>query len=555
MPAPLTASVWFLLLTQAAILPDAGFPRFVDVANETGVTLINRSGGPEKDYLLETVGNGAAFFDYDRDGDVDLLITNGSTLGDFESGGGPMLALFENQDASFVDVTGPSGLVKNGWGSGVCIADFDNDGYSDVYLTAYGPNVLYQNNGDQTFQERPDAGVGDPRWGTNCAFGDYDRDGDVDLYVANYLRFDDSVPRRGEFDRCRFMGLDVACGPLGLTGEADVLYRNDGDGTFTDVTREAGVENPGYYGFGVAFSDFDNDGWPDIYVANDSVSNLLFENRGDGTFSEIGSLSGTAAGASGRLQAGMGVAVGDYDGNGFPDIFVTNFAQDTNTLYQNLGDMIFYDATAASGIGSTSFPYIGWGTGFADLDNDGLEDIFVVNGHIYPNIDSLDVRQRYRQRKEVYRNLGGGRFEEIGLDIGGDLVREQSARGAAFGDFDNDGDIDVAVINMDGPPSLYRNDGGNRNGWITLRLEGTESNRDAIGTRVELEAGGRTQFGEIQSGSSHLSHDDMRLHFGLGMADRADRIVIRWPSGNVEEREGIEAGRFVTIREGDGIIE
>jgi len=543
-------AVLILVAPFALSLPDA-FPRFVDVAAKVGITLMNICGGASKDYIVEANGNGTAFFDYDNDGDMDVLIVNGSTLENYKKGGDPILALYKNNGGTFVDVTREAGLLKRGWGMGVCVGDYNNDGYQDFYVTAYGPSVLFRNNGDGTFSDvTASAGVANVHWGTNCAFGDYDRDGHLDLYVANYVAFDEkTVPRRGTDPKCRFLGIDVFCGPQGLRGEPDVLFHNNGNGTFTDVTKSAGIKDPNYYGFGVVFSDFDNDGWPDIYVANDGNGNLLFHNNRDGTFSEMGVLSGAGLNEAGRAQSGMGVGVGDYDGNGLFDIFVTNFANDTNTLYQNVGKMQFADVTSLAGLGEISLQYLGWGTGFEDFDNDGLPDIFVANGHVYPQVDSVETGQHYAQRKELYRNLGGGKFKEVARDIGGDLLTPKSARGAAFGDFDNDGNIDVLMINLNDRPSLLRNEGVNRNHWITLGLAGTRSNRDAIGARVEIEAGGKTQVGEVRSGGSYLSHNDMRLHFGLGAATRVDHVRIRWPDGNVEELPGMDADRFVTIKE------
>jgi hypothetical protein len=539
-----------LWLTVLFASPNA-FPSFVDVAGQLGITLMNICGGTTKDYIVEGNGNGAAFFDYDNDGDMDVLITNGSTLEDYKKGGSPMAALYRNDGGRFVDVTLQAGLTKNGWAMGVCVADYDNDGHEDFYITAYGANVLYRNNGDGTFQDvTARAKVGDSRWGTNCAFGDYDRDGKVDLYVANYMTFDEkTIPRRGKSEKCRYLSLDVFCGPQGLPGESDVLYHNNGDGTFTDVTAKAGIKDPGYYGFGVVFSDFDNDGWPDIYVANDGNPNFLFHNNRNGTFTEMGLLSGTALNEAGRPQSGMGVAVGDYDGNGYFDIFVTNFAGDTNTLYQNMGKSLFVDSTAAAGLGEVSLAYLGWGTGFVDFDNDGLLDIFVANGHVYPEVDGANAGQHYAQRKEIYRNIGNGMFKEIARDLQGDLLVPKSARGAAFGDYDNDGDIDVLTINMNDRPSLYRNDGENRNHWIGFQLEGTRSNRDAIGARIEIDSGGKTQASEVRSGGSYLSHNDMRVHFGLGAQTRVDRVRIRWPNGNTEELKDLQADRYVKVRE------
>jgi enediyne biosynthesis protein E4 len=530
--------------------PDA-FPRFMDVAAKVGITLMNICGGASKDYIVEANGNGAAFFDYDNDGDMDVLIVNGSTLENYKNGGDPMIALYKNNGGTFVDVTREAGLLKRGWGMGVCVGDYNNDGYQDLYITAYGPSILFRNNGDGTFSDvTVSAGVSNVHWSTNCAFGDYDRDGHLDLYVANYVAFDEkNTSVRGANPKCRFLGIDVFCGPQGLQGEPDVLFHNNGNGTFTDATKSAGIKDPNYYGFAVVFSDFDNDGWPDIYVANDGNPNFLFHNNRNGTFSEIGILSGSGLNEAGRAQSGMGVGVGDYDGNGLFDIFVTNFANDTNTLYQNMGKMLFSDVTALAGLGEISLQYLGWGTGLEDFDNDGLPDIFVANGHVYPQVDAFDTGQHYAQRKELYRNLGGGKFKEIARDAGNDLMIPKSSRGAAFGDFDNDGNVDVLVVNMNDRPSLLRNEGGNGNHWITLRLEGRRSNRDAIGSRVEIQAGGKTQVHEVRSGGSYLSHNDMRLHFGLGAATRVDRIRIRWPNGNVEDLPGVEANQFVTIKE------
>ena len=543
-------SVLIPLSVWTALAAETGFPSFVDVAEKVGITLMNVHGGATKEYILEANGNGAAFFDYDKDGDVDALIVNGSTLENYRQGGDPMVALYRNDKGRFVDVTESARLKKNGWGMGACVADYDNDGYSDVYITAFGPNVMFRNNGDGTFSDvTGKAQVGDSRWGTNCAFGDYDRDGDVDLYVANYVNFDEkTIKPRGSNDNCRYMGVDVFCGPIGLSGQPDVLYRNNGDGTFTDVTEKAGIRDPNYYGFGVLFSDFDNDGWPDIYVANDSQPNLLFHNKRDGTFSEVGLLSGSALNEAGRAQSGMGVAAGDYDGNGYLDIFVTNFARDTNTLYKNLGNMFFIDTTVAAGLGEISLPYLGWGTNLADFDNDGLLDIFAANGHVYPQVDALKVGQTYLQRKEVYRNLGNGKFEEVARSSP-DLLTGKSARGSAVADYDNDGDLDVLVVNLNDRPSLYRNDGNNKNHWIGFRLEGTRSNRDAIGARIEVETNGKKKVSEIRSGGSYLSHDDLRVHFGLGDATAVDHVRIRWPNGNTQELGGFDADQLVTLRE------
>ena len=526
---------------------DAPF-RFVDVAQESGLTLVNVSGSKSKSYLIDSTGNGAAFFDYDRDGDMDVLIVNGSSLERLKAGGDQIVALYRNDGGGhFTDVTKQSGLSHSGWGIGTCIADYDNDGFPDVYVTALGPNVLWHNTGHGTFTETGEAA--DPGWGTGCAFGDFDRDGFVDLYVANYLSPEwQKFQPEGE-RTCRFMNIAIACGPKPLRGEPDVLYRNTGKGKFVDVTKAAGVSSPGHYGFGVLFTDLDDDGWPDIYVASDSVPSLFFRNRRNGTFTEEALPAGIAVSGDGREQAGMGVDAGDFDGDGHLDLVKTHFSQDHTTLYRNLGGALFADVSTRAGM--MLGPQLGWGVGFVDFDNDGRLDVFVSNGHIYPDIDRTGT-STYLQRKQLYWNLGGGRFREVSRDVGGSLLVPKSSRGTAFGDYDNDGDIDVLVVNMDDRPTLLRNDtvGGR---WITVRLEGTTSNRDAIGARLTVETGGVRQIAEVRSGGSYISHNDIRAHFGLGAARQVDRLTIRWPSGREETSTGLMSNRFYVAREGAGL--
>jgi hypothetical protein len=532
--------------------------KLVDVAEQAGVTLLNVSGGLSKDYIVEVNGNGAAFFDFDNDDDMDLLLVNGSTLDMFRQGGSPMVALYENDGrGAFTDVKAGSGLDSTGWGMGTCVADYDNDGFQDLYVTAYGPNVLFRNNGDGTFGDvTATAGVGDMRWGSNCAFGDYDRDGHVDLYVANYVAFDDEqVPKRGEGSSCRYMGIAAACGPVGLPPEPDALYRNNGDGTFSDVTEAAGVHGPAYYGLGVVFADLNDDGWPDIYVANDSEPNLLYLNNGDGTFSEDGLVAGVALSATGREQAGMGVDAGDYDGNGRLDLIVTHFSEDYTTLYDNSDAGYFSDVSSVTGIGPPTLRYLGWGVGFVDVDNDGLLDVFVANGHVVPEVDQQGLATTYLQRSQLFQNQGNKRFRDVTDEVGGGLLIEKSTRGAAFGDYDNDGDIDVLLINLNDRPTLLRNDTPGDHHWITLKLAGSESNRDGIGAKVTIEAGGRTQIAEVRSGSSYLSHNDMRVHFGLGDADRVEGLEIRWPSGLVDTVDAPQTDRFYVVQEGQGLVQ
>jgi len=524
--------------------------RFSDVAGSTGLTsFFNTAGTPSKDFITDANGNGVAFFDFDNDRDLDVLFVNGSTLRTLPKGGHPTVALYRNEGDHFTDVTTASGFTRRWWGTGVCIADYDNDGFEDVYITAFGPNVLWRNVGGRTFTATAQAR--DPRWSTGCAFGDYDRDGDVDLYVANFVRFvPGTVPKRGEASSCRFENIDVFCGPRGLPGEPDALYRNEGDGTFVNVTADAGIVDPGYYGFGVVFSDLDDDGWLDIYVANDSTPNLFFHNRRDGTFGERALQSGLAVSADGREQAGMGVDVADYDGDGRLDVVKTNFAQDYTSLYRNLGNGLFVDASFRSGLGAPG-PYLGWGVGFVDVDNDALLDVFIANGHVYPDVERTGT-STYRQRNQLYRNVGRGRFRQVTTEVAGPLLLEQTSRGAAFGDYDNDGDVDILVSVIDARPMLLRNDstGGH---WITLRLEGTKSNRSAIGAKVTIQAGGRRQVAEVHSGGSYISHNDTRVHFGLGTATTAERVTIRWPTGDVETLGSLPADRFYVAREGEGV--
>ena len=552
-----SATVGAALLGTMTVLVHAGqSPIRFTSADGAGLTLVNIAGTPAKDHLIDANGNGVAWFDYDNDGDIDALLVNGSTLEHLKTGGDPMVALYRNDGAApdgrggrFTDVTAAAGLTRRGWGTGVCIADYDNDGFLDVYVTAFGPNVLWRNIGGRRFAATAQAA--DPRWSTGCAFGDYDRDGFVDLYVANYVRFDrDKIPARGS-PACNFQNIRTYCGPRPLAGEPDTLYRNTGQGTFTNVTKSAGVAEPGYYGFGVLFSDLDDDGWPDVYVANDSTPNLFFRNLRNGRFAEEALQSGLAVTPDGREQAGMGVDAGDFDGDGRLDIVKTNFSQDYTTLYRNEGDGLFADASFRSGLGTTLGPYLGWGVGLVDLDNDGRLDVFIANGHVYPDVGRTGL-STYRQRNQVFRNDGGGRFRHITEEAGGPLLLEESSRGAAFGDYDNDGDIDILTSVIDETPRLLRNEAvGNH--WITLGLEGTKSNRAAIGAKVTLEAGGRRQVVEVRSGGSYISHNDLRVHFGLGAASSVDRVSIRWPSGSVETTGRLAADGMYRVREGAGV--
>lgn len=530
--------------------------QFVDVAEEAGITIKTTSGGEKKRYIVEAKGGGAAaFLDYDNDGWMDIYIVNGSTLEGFPPGEEPHNVLYRNNgDGTFTDVTEEAGVGDTGWGMGCTAADYDNDGYTDVYVANFGPNFLYHNNGDGTFTDvTAKAGVGDPRWSTGTAWGDYDRDGDLDLYVANYVNFD--VHNLEKYRKVNvWRGIEVMAGPRGLEGAEDVFYRNNGDGTFTDVTAEVGLKDllKGY-GFAVLFADYDNDGDLDIFIANDSVPNYLYRNNGDGTFTEVGLEAGVAYSEDGREQAGMGAVFGDYDNDGDLDLFVTNFSDDNNTLYRNDGDGFFTDVAFQSGLGAPSLPFVSWGTEFFDYDNDGWKDIFVATGHVYPQVDRYNFGMTYEERNQLYHNNHDGTFAEVTDLAGPGMQIKKVSRGAAFGDYDNDGDVDILVLNMGDRPTLLRNEGGNRNHWIKFRTVGTKSNRDGIGSRIWVKAGGLTQMREVYMGSSFLCGNDIRVHFGLGKNDSAELVRIRWPSGLVEEFRDLRADRLYILKEGEGI--
>jgi enediyne biosynthesis protein E4 len=548
---------------------------FVDVASDAGIGgARNTFGGVDsKRFLLEETGCGVAFFDYDCDGWLDIFLINGTTLEGFAHGTEPTSYLFHNnRNGTFTDVTKLAGLAHSGWGQGCCIGDYDNDGFEDLFVTYWGRNVLYHNNGDGTFtdvSERAGIAGGGPRWGTGCCFLDYDRDGFLDLFVANYVNFDPALaPQPGQNQYCQLKGIAVACGPQGLGGGTNILYHNRGNGSFEDVSEKSGVVNPrgpgrptsvsqnwravGSYGFTAVAADFDNDGWPDIYVACDSAPSLLYHNNHDGTFAEIGTMAGCALSADGTTEAGMGVAVGDYDDDGWLDIVKTNFSDDTSNLYHNNGDGTFYDATYKGGLG-TNTQYLGWGIGLFDFDNDGWKDIFIANGHVYPEIDRHNLHISYKQRKILYKNRGNGRFEDVSMQSGPGISLSRSSRGCAFGDFDNDGDVDIVINNMNDAPSLLRNDGANKNNWILVKCLGTRSNRSAIGARVRVVTAGHAQIEEVMSGSSHLSQNDLRLHFGLGQASKVDLMEVRWPSGLRESFRDIASNQLIVIQEGTGV--
>jgi hypothetical protein len=534
------------------------FPsRFTDVAKEAGLIEPTIYGGIEtKSYIIEVVGCGVAFFDYDNDGWLDLLVLSGTRL-DGAPAGATNRLYKNNRDGTFTDVTEKAGLVRTGWASAVTVGDYDNDGFDDLFITGYGHNVLYHNNGNGTFTDVTEkAGLRQDteRYGSGCTWVDYDRDGHLDLCVANYLNTTiEKLPKPGENADCTWKGIPVNCGPRGLPSGFVQLFRNNGDGTFADVSRPSGIAAAsGSYPMTAVAADYDNDGWPDIYVACDSTPSWLFRNQHDGTFREEALERGVALSEDGLEQAGMGVGVGDYDLDGNLDIFKTHFADDTNVLYRNDGKGNFDDVTIRAGIGVET-RYVGWGTGIVDLDNDGYPDLFLVTGSVYPEVERRLPAYPFRTPRLVFRNLGDGRFEELIDEAGAGVAATHTSRGCAFGDFDNDGDMDVLVINLNEPPSLLRNDVSGTGHWLKVLLVGVTSNRSAIGARVTTRYGGRTQAQEVTAQSSFYSTNDRRLHFGLGAATVAD-LTIRWPNGTTETVEKVEADQLVVIREGAGIL-
>ncbi|MDA2933426.1 CRTAC1 family protein [Acidobacteria bacterium AH-259-D05] len=525
---------------------------FVDIAQEAGLHFRHVSGSPEKNYILETIGGGVAWIDYNRDGWPDLFLVNGGRWEDLLKGEqGVSSALYRNnRDGTFTDVTKSAGLRSKYWGMGVAVGDYNNDGWPDLYICNYGSNMLYRNNGDGTFSDvSREAGVGHSRWSSSAAFADYDGDGWLDLYVTNYLEFDAT---KAPPPNCQYRGIKVHCGPKGMIPAADILYRNRGDGSFSDVTQRAGVKVQSSYGLGAIWGDYDNDGDSDLYVANDSMANFLFQNQGDGTFLEMGLPSGVAYNEDGKAQAGMGVAWGDYDNDGHLDLYVTNFSDDYNTLYRNEGDSFFRDMTYAADLAFPTWQFLGWGTGFFDFNNDGWGDLFVSNGHIYPQVEDYQIGTHFRQRNLVFQNLGTGKFKEVGEDLIDTSRTNWSSRGSAFADFDNDGDIDIAINNIDASPSLLRNEGGNLSGhWLILELEGVRTNRSAIGARVTIETSEGTQSKEVAGGGSYQATDELRLHFGLGSSSETASVTVRWTDGRVQEFKGVKADQRYALKEGE----
>src|SRR5712692_7206191 len=531
--------------------------RFVDVAHDAGLRAPVIYGGLEQTkYIVETTGCGCAFIDYDNDGWMDIFILSGTRLEGPPDGATNRLYK-NNRDGTFTDVTKKAGLHSVGWACGVCVGDYNNDGFDDIFCTCFGQNILYRNNGDGTFKDcTKQAGLWsqEQRWGAGCTFVDYDRDGNLDLFVSNYVRFSfEQAPVPGQNNSCIWLGIPVACGPRGLPTGRHWLYRNNGDGTFTDVSESSGIAKASSsYGMTVVAADFDEDGWPDIYVACDATASLLFMNNHDGTFAEEGILRGVALSDDGMEQAGMGVGVGDYDLDGHLDLFKTHFADDSNGLYRNDGKGSFDDVTRSAHV-AVETRYICWGAGIVDLDNDGYPDLFMVTGNVYPEIERKLPLYANKTSRAVFRNLGNRTFEELMAEAGPGVTDAHCSRGCAFGDFDNDGDVDILIVNLNEPPSLLRNDMKGKQNWLKVKLEGVKSSRSAIGARVLAHYGGKVQAQAVLSQSSYYSCNDPRLHFGLGGASLAD-VEVYWPNGLHEQYKKIPANQLITLREGSGIV-
>jgi enediyne biosynthesis protein E4 len=547
-----------LSLTLAAQTLPPTVPHFEDIAQRAGLNVAHIS-SPDKRYIVESMSGGVGLIDCDNDGKLDIIMVNGSTVERYRANGGdPMITLF-HQDAGlkFTDITRQAGLTRKGWGMGVAVADYDNDGLPDIFVTGYGGNALYHNLGNCKFEDVTEkAGVAGGGFSTGAAWADYDRDGYVDLFVARYVHVDmNKLPAPGSDAKfCKYRGLVVQCGPWGMEGESDLLYHNRGDGTFEEVSKKAGVNDPAkYYGLGAIWVDYDNDGWPDLYVANDAGPNYLYRNRHNGTFEEVGMMAGAAVSGDGAAQGSMGVDWGDYDHDGRLDLFVTNFVDQSDTLYHNLGEQGFTDVTLPSGIGHPTHPYVGWGTAFFDMDNSGWLALFVVNGHVYPLVDTIPGEVHYRQPMFLFRNLRNGSFEEVSAAAGLAGMPLASRRGAAFGDINNDGCVDVVTLNVGETPSLLLNHCQNGNHRVLFKLTGTKSNRMAIGARVTVKAGKTSQFSEVRGGGSYLSQNDLRLHFGLAAETRMSEVKIDWPSGRSEVLRDVPADFIYSIVEGQGI--
>ncbi|HEY6128203.1 MAG TPA: CRTAC1 family protein [Candidatus Acidoferrum sp.] len=530
---------------------------FVDEAGKAGLNAPNIFGGVDtKKFIIETTGTGAAIFDYDNDGWPDIFVVNGTRLDGLAGANPPTNHLYHNNhNGTFTDVTERAGLAHTGWGQGVCVGDYDNDGNEDLFVTYYGKNVLYHNNGNGTFTDVSEKAhvAGNGVWSTGCAFIDYDRDGKLDLFVATYVDFDlKTAPEPGEGASCVWKGVPVMCGPRGLPWGKNILYHNNGDGIFEDVTKKAKIDQTnGHYGFSVSTLDFDDDGWTDIYVACDSTPSILYHNNRDGTFTDVAVVAGAAFNEDGKEQAGMGSTIGDYNGDGRLDIFKTNFSDDTATLYRNNGDGTFDDVTFAAGLGLYT-KYLGWGTMFLDVDNDGWPDLLLVNGHVYPEVDKQHLGSDYQEPRILYHNKGNGTFEDISASAGPGITTAKSGRGLAVGDLWNDGRMSAVISNMNAPVSLLVNQVKSGNHWMAFKTIGTKSNRDGIGAKIRVKAGERILVDEVRSGSSYDSQNDMRVHFGLGRTERVDWVEVRWPSGLKERFQVARVDAIQQLKEGSG---
>jgi hypothetical protein len=547
------------LFGQANQAPQAS-PRladFQDIAAKAGLTMMNVFGGVDtKKYIIETTGTGVAIFDYDNDGWPDIFVVNGTTLEGSPKGKAPTNHLYRNNhDGTFTDVTTKTGLEATGWGQGVCVGDYDNDGWEDLYVTYYGKNRLYHNEHGafKEIGEQADVAGSGKAWGTGCAFIDYDRDGKLDLMVANYVDFDlDTAPAPGERAACVWKGVPVMCGPRGLPSTKNILYHNLGAGKFEDVSSKSHIDQtPGHYSLSVSTLDYDDDGWPDIYVACDTAPSILYHNNHDGTFTDVAVVAGAAFNEDGRAQAGMGSTIADFNGDGKLDIFRTNFSDDTSTLYRNNGNGTFDDVTFAAGLGLHT-QYLGWGTMFFDFDNDGWPDLLLVNGHVYPEVDKQHLGSNFQEPKILYHNNGNGTFTDISADSGSGITTATSARGLAVGDLWNDGRPSAVISNMNAPPSVLVNQVKSANHWIAFRTIGTRSNRDGIGARISVKVGARMLVDEVRSGSSYSSSGDMRVHFGLGQTNKVDFVQVRWPGGLTERFDNVPVDSIHDLREGSG---
>jgi enediyne biosynthesis protein E4 len=538
-------------LLAPAFLSEQNLPvRFNDVAAKIGVTFKHENGASPDKPLPETMSGGVVIFDYNNDGWPDLFFVNGGSFVDKKAAAVARHRLYRNNgDGKFTDVTESSGIGITGFGMGACAADYDNDGWTDLYVTAVGGNKLYHNTGKNSFIDVTDtAGVGAGLWSTSCAFADIDNDGDVDLYVARYVDFSPDNKKVCTL----FQDVRSYCHPNVYRSVPHILYRNNGDGTFTDITKESGVDKAGN-GLGVVFGDYDDDGWIDIYVANDATPNFLFHNKGKGVFEEVGFWTGTALGFDGKVLSGMGADMGDINGDGLLDIFVTNLDGQTHSLYKNLGKGLFANVTFASGVGEATLPYVGFGAAFLDYDNDGDLDLAVANGDVIDNVKLLRDTSSYEQLNLLLRNDGTGKFTSVGPASGPGFALKKASRALAVGDLDNDGDLDIVISNVGETADVLQNDGGNRSNSILVRTVGSKSNRDGIGARLKLSVGGKILVRDVKAGSSYLAQNDLRVHFGLGNATKADRLEIRWPSGVIDAIENIEANQILTVREGAGV--